>query len=142
MYIDNACMQVVKDPRQFDVILTSNIFGDILSDTASQVVGSIGLLPSASIGLNTAIYEPIHGSAPDIIGQGIANPIATILSASMMLKYSLQEEKASILIENSIKNVLKDGYRTKDIAFFEEEGIQILTTSQMGDIIVKYIRNS
>jgi len=142
MYIDNACMQVVKDPRQFDVILTSNIFGDILSDTTAQVVGSIGLLPSASIGVNTSIYEPIHGSAPDIIGKGIANPIATILSASMMLKYSLKEKKASILIENSIKNVLKDGYRTKDIASFKEDGIKVLTTCEMGDMIVKYIENS
>ncbi len=137
MYVDNACMQLVRNPKQFDVIVTGNIFGDILSDTASMVVGSIGLLPSASRGEKTAIYEPIHGSAPDIAGQGIANPIATIESAAMMLKYSLKEEKAATLIQDSIRKVLKDGYRTKDLADFDAK--EVLSTSQMGDIICQYL---
>ena len=137
MYVDNAAMQLVRNPKQFDVIVTGNIFGDILSDTASMVVGSIGLLPSASTGDKTAIYEPIHGSAPDIAGLGIANPIATILSASMMLKYSLNELKASDIIEDAIKAALKDGYRTKDLAGFDAK--EVLNTTQMGDLIVKYI---
>ena len=137
MYVDNAAMQLVRNPKQFDVIVTGNIFGDILSDTASMVVGSIGLLPSASTGDKTAIYEPIHGSAPDIAGMGIANPIATIVSAAMMLRYSLNEDKAADLIEDSIKAVLKDGYRTKDLAAFDAK--EVLNTTAMGDIIVKYI---
>ncbi|MFK2822897.1 3-isopropylmalate dehydrogenase [Arcobacter sp. YIC-80] len=137
IYVDNAAMQLVRDPKQFDVIVTGNIFGDILSDTASMVVGSIGLLPSASTGNKTAVYEPIHGSAPDIAGLGIANPIATIESASMMLKYSLNEEEASNIIQKAIKDVLKDGYRTKDLASFDAK--EVLSTSQMGDIIVEYI---
>ena len=137
MYVDNAAMQLVRNPKQFDVIVTGNIFGDILSDTASMVVGSIGLLPSASTGEKTAIYEPIHGSAPDIAGMGIANPLATILSAAMMLRYSLNEVKAADIIENAIKSVLKDGYRTKDLAAFDAK--EVLNTQGMGDIIVKYI---
>jgi 3-isopropylmalate dehydrogenase len=137
MYVDNAAMQLVRNPKQFDVIVTGNIFGDILSDTASMVVGSIGLLPSASTGDKTAIYEPIHGSAPDIAGMGIANPIATILSASMMLRYSLNEPKAADIIEDAIKAALKDGYRTKDLAGFD--AIEVLNTTAMGDLIVKYI---
>lgn len=137
MYVDNAAMQLVRNPKQFDVIVTGNIFGDILSDTASMVVGSIGLLPSASTGDKTAIYEPIHGSAPDIAGQGIANPIATILSAAMMLRYSLGEEKAAKMIEKAIKKVLKDGYRTKDISAYDAK--EIVTTAEMGDIIANYI---
>ena len=137
MYVDNAAMQLVRNPKQFDVIVTGNIFGDILSDTASMVVGSIGLLPSASTGDKTAIYEPIHGSAPDIAGMGIANPIATIVSAAMMLRYSLNEVKAADMIEEAIKAVLKDGYRTKDLAAFDAK--EVLNTTAMGDIIVKYI---
>ncbi len=137
MYVDNAAMQLVRNPKQFDVIVTGNIFGDILSDTASMVVGSIGLLPSASSGDKTAVYEPIHGSAPDITGMGIANPIATIESAAMMLKYSLNEQIASDLIQQAIKDVLKDGYRTKDLAAFDAK--EVLNTSQMGNIIVDYI---
>lgn len=137
MYVDNAAMQLVRNPKQFDVIVTGNIFGDILSDTASMVVGSIGLLPSASTGDKTAIYEPIHGSAPDIAGQGIANPLATIVSAAMMLRYSLNEIKAADMIEDAIKAVLKDGYRTKDLAAYDAK--EVLNTSSMGDIIVKYI---
>ena len=137
MYVDNAAMQLVRNPKQFDVILTGNIFGDILSDTASMVVGSIGLLPSASTGEKTAIYEPIHGSAPDIAGQGIANPIATIESAAMMLRYSLGEDKAADLIEKAIRNVLKDGYRTKDLSTYDAK--EVLSTSEMGDVIANYI---
>ena len=137
MYVDNAAMQLVRNPRQFDVILTGNIFGDILSDTASMVVGSIGLLPSASTGDKTAIYEPIHGSAPDIAGQGIANPIATIESAAMMLRYSLGESKAADLIETSIKKALKDGYRTKDLAQYDAK--HVVSTAEMGEIIANYI---
>ncbi len=138
MYVDNAAMQLVRNPRQFDVIVTGNIFGDILSDTASMVVGSIGLLPSASTGDKTAIYEPIHGSAPDIAGQGIANPIATIESAGMMLRYSLGETEAADLIDAAIKKALKDGYRTKDLAAYDAK--EIVTTSEMGDIIANNLR--
>jgi len=137
MYVDNAAMQLVRNPKQFDVIVTGNIFGDILSDTASMVVGSIGLLPSASTGDKTSVYEPIHGSAPDIAGQGIANPIATIESAAMMLRYSLGEEKAADLIEKAIRNVLKDGYRTKDLSAFDAK--EVLSTTEMGDVIANYI---
>jgi len=137
MYVDNAAMQLVRNPKQFDVILTGNIFGDILSDTASMVVGSIGLLPSASTGEKTAIYEPIHGSAPDIAGQGIANPIATMESAAMMLRYSLGEDKAADLIEKSIKKALKDGYRTKDLAAYDAK--HVVTTAEMGEIVANYI---
>lgn len=137
MYVDNAAMQLVRNPKQFDVIVTGNIFGDILSDTASMVVGSIGLLPSASTGEKTAIYEPIHGSAPDIAGQGIANPIATIESAGMMLRYSLGQEKAANMIDAAIKKALKEGYRTKDIAAYDAK--HVVTTSEMGDVIANYI---
>lgn len=116
MLVDNAAMQLVRNPSQFDVIVTSNIFGDILSDEASQVTGSIGLLPSASIGdTRCGMYEPIHGSAPDIAGQNKANPIATILSAAMMLRYSFDLEEEASAIEKAVDNVLKAGYRTADI---------------------------
>lgn len=138
MYVDNAAMQLVRYPTGFDVILTENLFGDILSDEASMVCGSIGLLPSASMGGDVGIYEPIHGSAPDIAGQGIANPIAMILSAAMMLRYALGENEAANCIENAIKAVLKDGYRTKDIAKFD--AVEICTTSEIGSIISDYIK--
>ena len=132
MYVDNAAMQLVRNPKQFDVIVTGNIFGDILSDTASMVVGSIGLLPSASTGDKTAIYEPIHGSAPDIAGKGIANPIATILSLSMMLKYSFNLLKEADAIEKAVEKVLEEGYRTGDIY---TEGTKKVGTTEMGDLI-------
>lgn len=138
MYVDNAAMQLVRNPKQFDVIVTGNIFGDILSDTASMVVGSIGLLPSASTGDKTAIYEPIHGSAPDIAGLGIANPIATIESAAMMLKYSLGENEAALKIDTAIKKALKDGYRTKDLASYDAK--EVVSTAEMGDIIANNIK--
>jgi len=134
MYVDNAAMQLIRDPKQFDVILTGNIFGDILSDEASMIVGSIGLLPSASIGGKVGLFEPIHGSAPDIAGQGIANPIATILSAAMMLDY-LGESKGANRIRNAIKKVLADGYRTKDIASFRAK--EVVTTEEMGSLIAE-----
>lgn len=137
MYVDNAAMQLIANPRQFDVMLTGNIFGDILSDEASMLSGSIGLLPSASTGDKTAIYEPIHGSAPDIAGQGIANPIATISSASMMLRFSLGEEEAANMIDNAIKKALSQGYRTKDLASYD--AVKVVSTSEMGDIIANFI---
>lgn len=137
MYVDNAAMQLVLNPKQFDVMITGNIFGDILSDEASMLCGSIGLLPSASIGDKIGVYEPIHGSAPDIAGQGIANPIATIASASMMLKYALGEVEAADKIDNAIKKALNEGYRTGDIASYDAK--EICSTSEMGSIIANYI---
>lgn len=136
MYVDNAAMQLIRDPRQFDVMLTGNIFGDILSDEASMLSGSIGLLPSASVGAKIGVYEPIHGSAPDIAGQGIANPIATIASASMMLRYALGENEAADKIDNAIKRALREGYRTKDLAQYDAK--EVCSTSEMGSIIANY----
>ncbi len=137
MYVDNAAMQLIRDPKQFDVMLTGNIFGDILSDEASMLSGSIGLLPSASVGAKIGVYEPIHGSAPDIAGQGIANPIATIASASMMLRYALDENEAADKIDEAIKKALSDGYRTQDLAQFDAK--EVCSTSEMGSIIANYI---
>jgi len=136
MYVDNTAMQLVRDPKQFDVILTSNLFGDILSDEASMISGSIGLLPSASIGGKIGLYEPIHGSAPDIAGQGVANPIATIASGAMMLRYALGENKAAIKIENAIVQTLQKGFRTKDISQFNAK--EICSTSEIGSIIAGF----
>jgi 3-isopropylmalate dehydrogenase len=136
MYVDNAAMQLIRDPKQFDVILTGNIFGDILSDEASMLSGSIGLLPSASVGANVGVYEPIHGSAPDIAGQGIANPIATIASAAMMLRYALGENAAADRIDYGIKQALAQGYRTRDISNFDVK--EICSTSEMGSIIANF----
>jgi len=138
MYVDNAAMQLIRDPKQFDVILTGNIFGDILSDEASMIVGSIGLLPSASIGGKVGLFEPIHGSAPDIAGQGIANPIATILSAAMMLDY-LGEVNGAKRIREAIKKVLLDGFRTKDLANFDAK--EVVTTNEMGSLIAEHAAN-
>ncbi len=137
MYVDNAAMQLIREPKQFDVILTGNIFGDILSDAASMLSGSIGLLPSASTGKGVGLYEPIHGSAPDIAGQGIANPLATISSASMMLRYALGESDAADKIDDAIKKALAKGYRTGDLAAYDAE--EVLSCSQMGDIIAKFV---
>ncbi|WP_456433885.1 3-isopropylmalate dehydrogenase [Nitratifractor sp.] len=136
MYVDNAAMQLIRDPRQFDVILTGNIFGDILSDAASMLSGSIGLLPSASTGEGVGLFEPIHGSAPDIAGQGIANPIATIASASMMLRYQLGEVSAADRIDRAIKQTLADGYRTQDLSAFDAK--EVCSTSEIGSIIANY----
>ncbi len=134
MFVDNCAMQLVRNPKQFDVIVTDNLFGDILSDEASMLTGSLGMLPSASLGTNTAgLYEPVHGSAPDIAGQNIANPIASILSLAMALRYSLDEGKAADMIENAVKDVLADGLRTADIM---SDGQKSLSTTAMGDAIV------
>lgn len=140
LYIDNAAMQVIKDPGQFDVILTSNIFGDILSDEISMITGSIGMLSSASIGADKkGIFEPIHGSAPDIVGKGISNPIATILSAAMMLKYAFGLEEESKAIEDAVKKALDHGYRTFDI---KGEDTDYLETHEMAEEIIKNIREA
>lgn len=138
MLVDNCAMQLVRDPRQFDVILTENMFGDILSDEASMVTGSIGMLSSASLREGSfGLYEPSHGSAPDIAGKNIANPIATILSASMMLRYSLNLDQAADAIDAAVEKALADGYRTVDIM---SEGMTRLGTCEMGDRIAEYIR--
>ena len=137
MYVDNAAMQLVRDPKQFDVILTGNIFGDILSDEASMISGSIGLLPSASVGGSVGLYEPIHGSAPDIAGQGIANPIATISSASLMLRFAFGEEKAADKIDRAITKLLDEGYRTKDISSYGAK--EVCSTTEIGSIIADYV---
>ena len=138
MLVDNCAMQLVKDPAQFDVVLTENMFGDILSDEASMVTGSIGMLASASLNdTKFGLYEPSGGSAPDIAGKGIANPIATILSAAMMLRFSFDLDKEADAIENAVAAVLKDGYRTIDIM---SEGKEQIGTAQMGDKICEYIK--
>jgi 3-isopropylmalate dehydrogenase len=134
MYVDNAAMQLVRAPKQFDVIVTGNIFGDILSDEASMLAGSIGMLPSASLDANKkGLYEPIHGSAPDIAGQNKANPIATILSLAMMMRYTFSRTDLADRIENAVRKVLADGKRTGDIA---QKGETIIGTREMGDAIV------
>ncbi len=133
MYVDNAAMQIIRNPKQFDVVLTGNIFGDILSDEASMLSGSLGLLPSASLSdTNLAMYEPIHGSAPDLKGQNVVNPIATILSAAMMLKYSFKLDDLNDEIINAVRKTLKDGYRTADIM---QIGMKKVGTSEMGNAI-------
>ena len=137
MLVDNCAMQLVKDPAQFDVILTENMFGDILSDEASMVTGSIGMLSSASLNDSKfGLYEPSHGSAPDIAGQNIANPIATVLSAAMMLRYSFDLDKEADAVENAVRQVLKDGYRTVDIY---SEGTTKVSCSEMGDLLCERI---
>jgi len=133
MYVDNAAMQLVRDPKQFDVMVTTNLFGDILSDTAAMLTGSIGMLPSASLDKNgKGMYEPIHGSAPDIAGKGIANPLATILSVAMLLRYSLNQSELANHIELAVGNVLNQGFRTADIA----DGGNSVSTVEMGDAVV------
>ena len=137
MYVDNAAMQLVRAPKEFDVIVTGNMFGDILSDEAAMLTGSIGMLPSASLDAhNKGLYEPSHGSAPDIAGKGIANPLATILSAAMMLRFSLQQPEAADRIESAVRSVLASGYRTPDIW---SEGTQKVGTREMGDAVVTAI---
>ena len=135
MYVDNAAMQLVKNPRQFDVIVTGNMFGDILSDEASMLTGSIGMQPSASLNdSKKGLYEPIHGSAPDIMGKDLANPLATILSVAMMLRYSFDQEEAAVRIETAVRKVLKSGLRTADIY---ETGTTKIGTKAMGDAVLK-----
>lgn len=132
MYVDNCAMQLVRNPKQFDVILTTNMFGDILSDEASMLTGSIGMLPSASLGEKHAMYEPIHGSAPDIAGKELANPLATILSVGMMFKYSLDKEEPNTWIEEAVESVLGQGVRTADIM---SNGMRQVGTQEMGDLV-------
>lgn len=136
MYVDNCSMQLIRYPRQFDVIVTENMFGDILTDEASMLTGSIGMLPSASIGGQVGLYEPSHGSAPDIAGQKKANPLATILSAAMLLRYSFNLEAEARLIEQAVHQVMEDGYRTPDLM---EEGKILVNTAQMGDRVKEVI---
>lgn len=140
MYVDNAAMQLIRAPKQFDTMVTGNIFGDILSDEASMLSGSLGMLPSASLSeKGPGMYEPIHGSAPDLKGQDVVNPIATILSAAMMLKYSFKDDTAHDAIVNAVKSALQAGFRTKDIL---SEGNVLVGTSKMGDIIAESILNA
>lgn len=136
MYVDNAAMQLVRRPTQFDVIVTENMFGDILTDQASMLIGSIGMLPSASLGGKVGLYEPSHGSAPDIAGQDKANPLATILSAAMMLKYSFGYHEAAKDVEEAVAKVLELGYRTPDLM---EEGKKLVGTNAMGDLVCEYL---
>ena len=136
MYVDNAAMQLASNPKGFDVLVTSNLFGDILSDEAAVIGGSIGMMPSASMGKGTGLYEPIHGSAPDIAGMGIANPVGTILSAAMMLRYSLDENEAALAIEQAVEAVLADGYRTADLY---REGMKKASTMEMAEAIAAKI---
>ncbi len=134
VYVDNAAMQLVREPRQFDVLVTSNMFGDILSDLASMLTGSIGMLPSASMDADgKGLYEPVHGSAPDIAGQGVANPLATILSVAMMLRYTLGASEQAQRIETTVARVLDQGLRTRDI---ESSGTRVVGTREMGDAIL------
>lgn len=137
MYVDNAAMQLVKNPKQFDVIATGNIFGDILSDQASMLTGSIGMLPSASLNeTGKGLYEPSHGSAPDIAGQDKANPLATILSLAMLVRYSLNDEQRAAQIERAVQKVLEQGYRTADIY---EDGTTLVSCDEMGEAVLKYL---
>lgn len=137
-YVDSTAMALVSKPGSFDVIVTENMFGDILSDQAGAVVGSLGLLPSASVGGRVELYEPIHGSAPDIAGKGIANPLGTILSAAMLLRHSFQLEEEATSIENAVKQVLGAGHRTRDLA---ESGAASVSTEQMGNLVVQYLQS-
>ncbi|MGE5621163.1 MAG: 3-isopropylmalate dehydrogenase [archaeon] len=134
MYVDNAAMQIVRNPKQFDVIVTGNLFGDILSDISGMITGSLGMLPSASMGTKYALYEPIHGSAPDIAGQNKANPLATIASAAMLFEHSLKNAKAAGVINEAIEGVLSDGFRTADIY---SEGTQLLSTTEMTEAVLQ-----
>lgn len=143
MYVDNAAMQLIRNPKQFDVIVTGNIFGDILSDEASMLSGSLGMLASASLSEGTkGMYEPIHGSAPDLKGKNTVNPIAAILSGAMMLRYSFGLDEAGLAIENAVKSVLKKGYRTPDISSSDTDETLLVGTTQMGDLIANEVLNS
>ena len=145
MYADNCAMQLIRDPKQFDIILTDNLFGDLLSDAAAMLTGSLGMLPSASLGkiingnYSSGLYEPVHGSAPDISGKNKANPIATILSFSMMLFYSFENKELSQIIDNSVKNVLNKGFRTEDIM---DKKSKKVGTMEMGDLIIEDIKKN
>jgi 3-isopropylmalate dehydrogenase len=132
MLVDNCAMQLIRNPKQFDVIVTTNMFGDILSDEAAMLTGSIGMLPSASLGGKVGMYEPVHGTAPDITGQDKANPLATILSVAMMLRHSLEQAAAADRIEAAVEAVLNAGYRTADI---QEEGCRLVGCREMGRLV-------
>jgi len=143
MLADNCAMQLVRNPKQFDVIVTDNLFGDMLSDEAGMLTGSLGMLPSASLsgknkdGKFKSMYEPCHGSAPDIAGKNIANPLASILSFSMALRYSFDMDKEADMLDQAVKNVLKNGYRTQDIM---EKGQKKVSTSEMGDLVIANLK--
>lgn len=139
MYVDNCAMQLVAHPRQFDVIVTSNLFGDILSDEAAMLTGSIGMLPSASLGGRVPLYEPVHGSAPDIAGKNLANPLAAILSVAMMFQYSFHLSREAWAIESAVEAVLADGYRTRDLCLTAPEQAASISCSEMGDRVVRKI---
>ncbi len=134
MYVDNAAMQLVRTPKQFDVIVTGNMFGDILSDIASMVTGSLGMLPSASLGEKYSLYEPVHGSAPDIAGQNVANPLAMIMSVAMMLSYTLDLPQAGAAVQEAVSKVLEAGYRTGELF---QEGDKLVTTTEMSELVIK-----
>ena len=138
-YVDNCAMQLIRNPRQFDVIVTTNLFGDILSDESAMLTGSIGMLPSASLGDGHALYEPVHGSAPDIEGRDIANPLAAILSVGMMMQYSFNLLEVARAVEQAVEKILAEGYRTADIY---SEGMQRVSCSKMGDLVAEHIKNS
>jgi len=138
MYVDNAAMQLVRAPKQFDVIVTGNMFGDILSDVAAMLTGSLGMLPSASLAASgVGLYEPVHGTAPDIAGQGVANPLATILSVAMMFRYSLDEPQAADSIESAVARCLSDGFRTQDIYTDSADEGELVNTETMGDLVLE-----
>ena len=140
MLVDNAAMQLVREPKQFDVIVTGNLFGDILSDIAAMLTGSIGMLPSASLNdTNKGLYEPVHGSAPDIAGKDLANPLASILSVAMMMRYTFEEEKVALAIEQAVESVLALGQRTQDIAGKKDE---VIGTIEMGQLVLKEIESN
>ncbi len=132
MLVDNCAMQLIRNPKQFDVVVTTNMFGDILSDEAAMLTGSIGMLPSASLGGKVGMYEPVHGTAPDIMGQDKANPLATILSVAMMLRHSFEQGASADRIERAVEQVLDEGYRTGDI---QEAGCKLVGCKQMGELV-------
>ena len=143
MHVDNASMQLILNPKQFDIILTTNMFGDILSDEASVLSGSIGLFPSASIGDGSfGLYEPIHGSAPNIAGRDIANPVSSILCVSMMFEYSFLRTDIAMDVENAVKKVFADGYRTIDLYDKTNTDLKLVGTQEFGDLVVERLKNS
>ncbi len=141
MLVDNCTMQIIRDPKQFDVMVTGNMFGDILSDAASMLTGSLGMLPSASIGGDNGLYEPVHGSAPDIAGQGVANPLAAVASAALLCRYSLKLEEAAKKIEEAIQSLLSEGMRTADL-YTHEPGTKLVNTDEVADYLINFVQTS
>jgi 3-isopropylmalate dehydrogenase len=137
MFVDNAAMQLIKNPLQFDVVVTENMFGDILTDEASQISGSLGMLPSASVGDKVGLFEPVHGSAPDIAGQGLANPMASILSVALMLESSFEMKEAADMITQAVEKTLEQGYRSRDIAGIGGDNLKVVGTDEIGEVILK-----